>query len=229
MPVAPRSNGNTFFGLHICLADLAGRCCENSQIIRARAITWLVSETIYSRLPFFNRINLSPSDQFLRDKILIENKLARGNAHWKNDWISTEGVQAHSQNRIFRGQRKFIGGQSYVFSQEMHQVLLKMTFNWNYLGGGGQSKMGGEIAPCSPLATSLRGSGPTGRTCTPTFGYFHEKTKISRKNLQVDYCLLLKYCRRQWRTLLPPTWAKSLAKFNHKMQDFQCVLGLNCK
>ena len=30
-------------------------------------------------------------------------------------------------------------------------------------------------------------------TCTPTTGYFYEKTKISDENLGVDYYLLLKY------------------------------------
>ena len=39
---------------------------------------------------------------------------------------------------------------------------------------------------------NLRGLGPLNRTCTPTTGYFHVKTKISKENLQVDY-LLLKY------------------------------------
>ena len=34
-------------------------------------------------------------------------------------------------------------------------------------------------------------------TCAPTTGYFHEKTKAFTKNLQLDYYLLLKYCRRQ--------------------------------
>ena len=29
----------------------------------------------------------------------------------------------------------------------------------------------------------LRGPGPPGRTCTPTTGYFYDKTKISAKNL----------------------------------------------
>ena len=29
----------------------------------------------------------------------------------------------------------------------------------------------------------LRGPGPPGRTCTLTAGYFHYKTKISKKNL----------------------------------------------
>ena len=38
----------------------------------------------------------------------------------------------------------------------------------------------------------LRGLGPLNRTCTPTTGYFHVKTKISKENLGVDY-LLLKY------------------------------------
>ena len=30
-------------------------------------------------------------------------------------------------------------------------------------------------------------------------------------------------------TLLPPTWAKSLTKFNSKMQDFKRALDLNSK
>ena len=44
----------------------------------------------------------------------------------------------------------------------------------------------------------------------------------------MDYYLLINYCRRQC-TLLPPTWAKSLTKFNPKMQDFKRVLNLNSK
>ena len=39
----------------------------------------------------------------------------------------------------------------------------------------------------------LRGLGPLDRTCPPTTGYFHVKTKISTENLRVDYYLLLKY------------------------------------
>ena len=69
----------------------------------------------------------------------------------------------------------------------------------------------------------LRGPRPCSRTCTLTTGYFHDKTKISKANLQVDYCLLLKHCMRQC-TLLSPTWAKSLTKFNSKMQNFKQVL-----
>ena len=43
----------------------------------------------------------------------------------------------------------------------------------------------------------LRGPGPPGRTCTPTTGYFYDKTKISMANLSVYYYLLLKCCTRQ--------------------------------
>ena len=80
----------------------------------------------------------------------------------------------------------------------------------------------------------LRGPGPPCRTCTPVIGYFHDNLQgkssrqISKANLQVDYHLLLKYCRRQC-TLLPPTCAKSLTKFNIKIQDFKRVLDLNYK
>ena len=37
----------------------------------------------------------------------------------------------------------------------------------------------------------LTGPGPPGRTCTPTTGYFCDKTKISKEILLVDYYLLL--------------------------------------
>ena len=39
----------------------------------------------------------------------------------------------------------------------------------------------------------LREPGPPRRTCTAMTGYFYDKTKISKKNLRVDYYLLLKY------------------------------------
>ena len=74
----------------------------------------------------------------------------------------------------------------------------------------------------------LRGPGPPGRICSPIPGCFHDKTIISKENFRVDCYLLLKYCRRQC-TLLLPTWAKSLTKFNPKMQGFKRVLDLNCK
>ena len=73
----------------------------------------------------------------------------------------------------------------------------------------------------------LRGPGPLGRMCTSTTGCFHDKTVISKENIRLDWYLLLKYCRRQC-TLPPLTWAKSLTKFNPKMQDFKRVLDLNC-
>ena len=49
----------------------------------------------------------------------------------------------------------------------------------------------------------LRGRGPPKfsntftRTCIRTTDYFYEKTKIFKENLQVDYCSLLKYSKRQ--------------------------------
>ena len=49
----------------------------------------------------------------------------------------------------------------------------------------------------------LRGPGPPGRTCTPIPGYFHDKTKIFKENLRVDYYLLLKCCKRQCTFPLP--------------------------
>ena len=74
----------------------------------------------------------------------------------------------------------------------------------------------------------LRGPEPHDRICTPITGCFHDKTKLSMENFRVDCYLLLKYCKRLC-TLLTPTWAKSLTKFNPKMQDFKRVLDLNCK
>ena len=55
----------------------------------------------------------------------------------------------------------------------------------------------------------MKGPVPYGRTCTPITGTRHAKTKISKENLQEDYYLLLKYCRRQGALLLP-TRTKSL-------------------
>ena len=69
----------------------------------------------------------------------------------------------------------------------------------------------------------LRDPGPPGRICTSITGCFHDKTLISKENIRVDCYLLLKYCGRQCSLLLP-SWAKSLTKFNPKMQDFERVL-----
>ena len=59
------------------------------------------------------------------------------------------------------------------------------------------------------IEIQLRGPGPPGRANTPITGYFHDKTKICKKNLRVDYYLLLK-CSKKHCALLPPTWTKSL-------------------
>ena len=69
---------------------------------------------------------------------------------------------------------------------------------------------------------------PIGRICTPITGCFHDKTIISKENFRVDCYLLLKYYRSQC-TLLSTTWAKSLTRFNPKMQDLKRVLDLSCK
>ena len=75
----------------------------------------------------------------------------------------------------------------------------------------------------------LRGLGPLAVHCTPITGEFHDKTKISKENLRVDYYLLLNYCRKQC-ALLPSTWTKSLTiKIFHLMEDFNRVLDFNCK
>ena len=74
----------------------------------------------------------------------------------------------------------------------------------------------------------LRGPGLPGRICTAITGCFYDITIVSKENIRLDCYLLLYHSRRQC-TLLPPTWAKSLTKFNPKMQDFKRVLDLNCK
>ena len=74
----------------------------------------------------------------------------------------------------------------------------------------------------------LRGTGPLGRTCSPITGCFYDKTIISKENIRLDCYLLLKYYRRPY-SLLPSAWAKSLTKFNPKMQEFKRVLDLICK
>ena len=59
------------------------------------------------------------------------------------------------------------------------------------------------------IELQLRGTLSPDQTGTPITGYFHDKTKVSKENLRVDYYLLLKGSQRQC-TLLPPTWTKSL-------------------
>ena len=56
------------------------------------------------------------------------------------------------------------------------------------------------------IELELRGLEPLDRTCTPTTGYFHVKTKISEENLRVDYYLFT---------------TKILTRFNPKMQNYK--------
>ena len=53
------------------------------------------------------------------------------------------------------------------------------------------------------------GAWPPGQAYTSITGYFHDKIKIYKENLLVDYYLLLK-CSQKQSTLLSPTWTKSL-------------------
>ena len=46
------------------------------------------------------------------------------------------------------------------------------------------------------IELQLRGLGPPGQTYTPITDYFHDKTKISKENLRVDYYLLLKCSKK---------------------------------
>ena len=72
------------------------------------------------------------------------------------------------------------------------------------------SKIFEDVITCD-LVPPIKNPGytyATGRTCTPAIGYFHDKTKISKEFLRVDYYLSLKYSSRQW-TLLPSTWANT--------------------
>ena len=59
------------------------------------------------------------------------------------------------------------------------------------------------------IELQLRGPGPPDQTYTSITGYFHDKTKISKENLRVDYYLLQK-CSKSQCTLFPPTWTESL-------------------
>ena len=65
-----------------------------------------------------------------------------------------------------------------------------------------------------------------GQTYTPITSYFHDKAKISKENLRVDYYLLLK-CSKKQCTLLPTTWTKSLTiKIEHKNARCWTYFGL---
>ena len=69
------------------------------------------------------------------------------------------------------------------------------------------------------IEVDLGGLGPLVVRVLLQLVIFLTKQKTFKVNLQVEHHFLLKCCTRQC-TLLPPTWAQSLAKFNTKMQDF---------
>ena len=80
------------------------------------------------------------------------------------------------------------------------------------------------------IVFELKEPGPPGLTCIPTAGYFHDKTKISKNYIGMNYFIIYckKFCRRQCN-VLPPIWAKSVTNFNPKMQDFKRVLDCKLK
>ena len=78
------------------------------------------------------------------------------------------------------------------------------------------------------IVLELREPGPPGRTCARITGYFRGKTKIFKATLWVDYYVLLKYCAKQC-TLITSPYMDQITKFNSKMQEFECLLDLNCK
>ena len=71
----------------------------------------------------------------------------------------------------------------------------------------------------------LRGRGPPGRTCTPRTGDFHDKTKISKKNLRLNYHVLLNILQKAMHlaSLSPePRQLQNLSK--------KCLgLNVNCE
>ena len=61
------------------------------------------------------------------------------------------------------------------------------------------SKISEDVITCD-LVPPIKNPGyiyTLGRTCTPVIGCFHDKTKISKEFLGVDYYLPLKYRTRQ--------------------------------
>ena len=46
------------------------------------------------------------------------------------------------------------------------------------------------------IELQLKGPEPSWRTCTSITGYFHDKIKISKENIRVDYYLQLKCSQR---------------------------------
>ena len=77
----------------------------------------------------------------------------------------------------------------------------------------------------------LRRTGPLGRLCTSTTGYFHYMTKQKSLRNIVEWIILLFTAKILQEAMYRafPIWAKSRTKFNHQMQDFKRVMDLHCK
>ena len=66
-----------------------------------------------------------------------------------------------------------------------------------------------EVRVPGPLVVGLH--------VNPETGYFHDNTKISNENFQVNYYFLLKYCTRHC-ALFFLAWAELLTKFHPKIR-----------
>ena len=73
------------------------------------------------------------------------------------------------------------------------------------------------------IELQLRGPGPPDQTCTPITGYFHDKTKISKENLRVDYYLLLNVARDNAPYFPLPRPNHLQLKSNSKMPDVKHI------
>ena len=68
--------------------------------------------------------------------------------------------------------------------------------------------------------------GPMVVLVLPQLVIFVKQQKISKENLSMDYCLLLKYCKSSVPYFFN---LGQITKINLKMQGFKRVLDLNCK
>ena len=71
----------------------------------------------------------------------------------------------------------------------------------------------------------LRGLGPPGRTCA--LQLIISMTKQISQSKVFEWSIIYSKLLQDAMYLTSPIWAKSLTKFNPKMQDFERVLNLN--
>ena len=67
----------------------------------------------------------------------------------------------------------------------------------------------------------LRGPVPLGRRCDLKTGYFHDKTKISKKKSLSKLLFTAKYIAESNVPCFPLTWIKLITKFIQKVLGFK--------